>query len=59
MKFKDLPNDIKNIRKKRRKATGKKLGLSGKHLKKWIKAKLQIYEDPTFFKKLNHYYKQL
>ena len=54
-----MKNEIINIRKKKRKATGRKFGLSGRHLKRWIKAKLQIYENPTFFKKLNHYYKQL
>ena len=59
MKFKNLPNDMKNIVKKRRKATGRKFGLSGRHLKRWIKAKLQINENPMFFKKLNHHYKQL
>ena len=51
MKFKELPNHLKNIIKKRRKTTGRKFGLSGKHLKRWIKAKLQINENPTFFKK--------
>jgi len=54
-----MKNEIINIRKKKRKATGRKFGLSGRHLKRWIKAKLQIYENPIFFKKLNHYYKQL
>ena len=34
MKFKQLPNDMKNIIKKRRKSTGRKFGLSGKDLKR-------------------------
>jgi len=54
-----MKDEIINIRKKKRKATGRKFGLSGKHLKRWIKAKLQINENPIFFKKLNHFYKQL